>query len=650
MSAAATAASLAATPAALAGGWLAANGGEPLEQRVAVAVTPSRTTVWTSVRLTGPAGPVAIVVPAAPGASLDISSDAWFEALEVATAPRVFPPEGASPWCPGEDGEAHPFHVAGDLDHQASAALADVVVLPDAAAVGSWASEHGFTVSPAIAQALGSMSGVRFLVAQVQSGGAEMLTPTLRVVSTGPAALPVALTAAGQKELRVTTWLLGPGRAELAGTAPVTIDLASLEWNASDATSNLDEARLLALQGQPDAALVEAASHAALSQNVSIAAGTAAIDGVAGTFFERAAAYAEIGADPVACTTQAAIALASSAAVATSCPRADLGVVDGVESCAEAPVRGQIDPAALRCGTLADDLAVALSGAAPAQIWLTRTTVLVPAQGVGTPYAVSFEDDAAASPVLTAETIDVSECEQGEGGSGPSLPPTSSSSGGSGSPRNPEPGSSGGVSSGDGSSGDWVFVDASGCSCSGTYEYVEYDDGSEDVPAESTSSGDDCGDDSSSSSEDDCGGDSSESAESSDDCGDDTSESGSSDDCGGDSTESSGDDCSGDSTDSSDDCSGDSSGGDSCSGDSGGDSCSGGSGDDCSVAGSSGRRRRGPRLSPMVLGLLFVVAPMRRWGSRRRRSGLGPMRAGPRLAGAWAALVRAADRLERWTR
>ncbi|MEJ7728261.1 MAG: DUF2330 domain-containing protein [Polyangiaceae bacterium] len=438
----AAAATVAGTPAARAGGWLAGSGSEPIEQRVAVAVTPTRTTVWTSVRLTAPAGPVAIVVPAAPGASLDVSSDAWFEALEVATAPRVFPPDGASPWCPGEDGEAHPFHVAGDLDHQASAALGEVVVLPDAASVGTWATEHGFTVSPAVAQALGSMSGVRFVVAQLTSGGVEMVTPTLRVVSTGAAALPLALTAAGNNDLRVTTWLLGAGRAKLGGTTVVSLDPASLEWNASDATSNLDEARLLALQGVPSAALVEAASHAALSQNVAIADGTSAIDGVAGTFFERAAAYAEIGADPAACTTQAAIALASSAPVGTGCPRADLGVVDGVESCEEAAVRGQTAPAALRCGTLADDLAVALSGAVPADIWLTRASVLVPAGGVGTPYAVSFADAAEIDPVLTAEAIDVSDCEAGEGGSGPGAPAARAPAGRL---PGPEPGPGGGV-------------------------------------------------------------------------------------------------------------------------------------------------------------------------------------------------------------
>ena len=75
--------------------------------RVAVAAGPSRTTLWTSLRFTAAGGKMGIVVPAPPGTSLDISSDAWFEALEVATAPRVFPPGGSSFYCPGRSGPAN---------------------------------------------------------------------------------------------------------------------------------------------------------------------------------------------------------------------------------------------------------------------------------------------------------------------------------------------------------------------------------------------------------------------------------------------------------------------------------------------------------------------------------------------------------------
>ncbi len=88
-------------PADAAGAWLASADLEPVEQRLAVALAPGRTTVWTSLRFVAPAGPVAFVLPVPAGASVDRSSDAWLEALDLATAPRVFPPPHASPACPG---------------------------------------------------------------------------------------------------------------------------------------------------------------------------------------------------------------------------------------------------------------------------------------------------------------------------------------------------------------------------------------------------------------------------------------------------------------------------------------------------------------------------------------------------------------------
>src|SRR5262249_38504169 len=102
-----------------AGAWIPSASFEPVEQRVAIAIGPQRTTLWTTLRFQASAGPVGIVVPAPPGASLDFSSDAWFEALDVATAPRIFPPIGASPYCPGTGGPGNIFEIAGTVAHTA---------------------------------------------------------------------------------------------------------------------------------------------------------------------------------------------------------------------------------------------------------------------------------------------------------------------------------------------------------------------------------------------------------------------------------------------------------------------------------------------------------------------------------------------------
>src|SRR5580693_5468328 len=103
-----------------AGAWLASGTLTPTEQRVAVAVGPASTTLWTSLRFDSGGGDVGILLPAPPGSSIDLSSDAWFEALEVATAPRIFPPADVSPFCPGKSGSPTVFSIDGQIGHTAS--------------------------------------------------------------------------------------------------------------------------------------------------------------------------------------------------------------------------------------------------------------------------------------------------------------------------------------------------------------------------------------------------------------------------------------------------------------------------------------------------------------------------------------------------
>src|SRR5262249_1385988 len=157
---------------------------------------PARSTLWTSLRFQGAGGPVAVVVPAPPGSSLDISSDAWFEALEAATAVRVFPPDGQSATRPGKAGS--PFEIDGQPSPPQSLHPQDVTVLDDAAAVGTWAMQAGLAVPAQLASALAALTGVRFVALRYTAPSGAAVTPTLRISMLGtPAALPLALTAAG---------------------------------------------------------------------------------------------------------------------------------------------------------------------------------------------------------------------------------------------------------------------------------------------------------------------------------------------------------------------------------------------------------------------------------------------------------------------
>ncbi|MRG92938.1 DUF2330 domain-containing protein [Polyangium spumosum] len=644
-----------------AGAWLPSGPSEPIEARVAVAVGPTRSTLWTSLRVDGVEEPFAIVVPVSPGAALDHSSDAWFEALASATAPRVLGPVGVSPVCPGEaPSAADLFHVTESLDPSGSVAPVESVLLKDAQAVVAWATQRGLEVSPDLAVTLGGMAGKRFFAERYNAPNAKFVTSTLRVVSPTPeAALPLALTRAGSTELRVTAWMIGDGRAALAGSKPITLPMSELSWKAASADSNYKVLRADELRvGGPSAALIEAASHDAFVMNEPIANGTSSITGVVTSFFQRAAGYGDGDTNASPCITAAAVALDDVYPVAESCPRAELGVVDGSLACAEVPAGGEIDPEKLRCGGITDDLAVGFAGMVPRDVVLTRVTMLIPATKAGSTWPVTFEPAAPdVKPLLTAQSLDLASCNTSSSSTSTSAGSSSSSGGQQGGSN----GAGAGVGAGAGGSAGYYDDDYDdvGCACVGTAEPIvddtteTYDDGYYD-----DTSSEDCGGDTSDTYDDsyyddtsseDCGGDTSDTYD--DGYYDDTS----SDDCGGDTSDTyddgyyddtSSEDCGGDTSDD------DSSSSDSCSGDTddGGDDWDDDWGDweeEARAPSSAARRvatidasrhdetssmahrahakklrKRGPKASVITLGLLAILAPLRRLArpDRSRRS------------------------------
>ncbi|WP_437958142.1 DUF2330 domain-containing protein [Sorangium sp. So ce119] len=619
---------------ALAAGALLPGAGQTsVEQRVAVAAGPERTTIWTSLRFQGASGPVALVVPVPPLAALDVSSDAWLEALEAATAPRVLPPEGVVPYCPGEEGAPAPFDMTGRLAHEATLKPVEVTVLADVDAVAQWAASAGLALSPETAAQLGALQGVRFAAARFDAPGGPAVTRTLRVAMGGGAPLlPLSLTRADEGDVLVTAWLLGDGRGALSGAAPVTLPPASLTWDASAQRSDYAEIRAEVLGQARDGALVERAGHDALSRSIAI--GSDSVDSVVAAYFARADAYGDLPDGPRSCAAVAAAALASSLAVAASCPRAEHGVVDGAADCAESPRRDETDPELLRCGPIADDLAVGLSGLAPSSVWLTRVSMrLAPGQS-GADWPLIFGDGASVSPVVRAGRIRLDECSGDAGGGGAGAGPGGSSgSGPGGLGGGPSAGGSSATGGPSGVDDDPYYYDDEpvadvGCGCSGTADTVVVDDTDEqgeDVYYEDEYEDDGCSGDTSEpapedeyyAEDDGCSGDTSEPAPEDEYYAED-------DGCSGDTSEPESED---EYYAEDDGCSGDTSEPDS--GDeyyAEDDGCSGGSDDsaeseDCSVAGerrASARKKRGPKLSVMALGAFALIAPLRR-ASRPRR-------------------------------
>lgn len=583
------------------------------ELRVAYAESGEWTTVWSSFRLEGGAGPVGVVVPLPEGAFVDQSSDAWFEALEVATAPRVLPPEGLSPYCPGESGPGNPFEVSASIEPTESLLPQTLALMDDAAGVASWAAAQGLSVDAGLASKLAGTGAVRFLVVRFQAPAGAASTPTLRISAPkGLPVLPFSITRAGASNVRVTAWLFGEGRASFTGTTAASVPGNAIVWNAKTGRSSYVEYRDELLAGDPDRDALESSGHDALADSTPIPGGAAAIEAVAATYFERAAAYGNGLPEAGACVAAAKGALDADGVVGPVCPRGDLAALAG--ACVGAsPGVNELDPAAFFCGPGADDLALVVAGAVAADTWVTRHTLVIAAGATGKDRGVFDGPAPEKLPIVQAAGVDIGDCFGGAGGggttsssgSGASGGSTSTSSGSGGTTTGSGSGNSGNWGSGSGNSGSWggsggdesdpsVYVDTSGCACSGPIDtgdtYETYDSG-----------GDDCD-----------GG--SSSGSSGDDCDSGSSAGSSGDDCdSGSSAGSSGDDCDSGTTGGGDDCSGDAGSSDSC----GGDSAS----SDCSVSRGSPnvRRRVLPKLSVMTLALTGLLLPLRRRGTRKRR-------------------------------
>jgi Uncharacterized protein conserved in bacteria (DUF2330) len=398
------------------------------EVRVAVASTGTRTSRWASIHVHGNAAGFAWIVPVRTDAFVDLASDAWFESLERATAPRVVPPDASPPCGPGG------VEVEDDLSHVPTVAPRDTALVLDASSLASTLSGWNIAI-PDDLSALVEQAGAQgdaFLALHYTlpdaGSPADVVTTTVRIVDSGPGTIPLSWTA-GPAGVGVTAYTFTPGSAT-PGAPLLAIDPSMLLWR-DDGTSTYPALRDTALASMPGGWLLETAGHAPLFDGENDAAQVPAL---APTYYSLAATYGDATGDPSSCASSATGAAASAAPVALACPAGSLARGPAA-SCAEAVEPEETAPGALRCGGIADDLAMALSGGSPAATWVARSRSLVPAATFGEDAPVTAGASLAPTgPVIACTGYDAT-C--GTSTSGAPPPPaggngTTSSGGGSG--------------------------------------------------------------------------------------------------------------------------------------------------------------------------------------------------------------------------
>ncbi|MGD0523869.1 MAG: DUF2330 domain-containing protein [Polyangiaceae bacterium] len=447
--------------------------------RVVVASTGARTSRWVSLHVHGGATAFAWIVPVKPSAFVDLASDAWLESLEDATAPRVVPPD-VSPPC-GAGG----VELDGDPSHVVTTAPDAVATASDAASLATTLSGWGLAMTSDLAPLVDTAGadGDSFVALLYSNPAPDVVTRTVRVVDTSPFNIPLALTS-GSVTVSVTAYVFSTGSITMGTAASVALDPSLLLWQA-DGTSTYAPVSETLLTTNPGAWLVETAGHPELFEGEPVPS-AGPVPALAPTYFSRAWTYGDASGAPQSCSAAAAAVATSLSPVAIACPAGALTKV-GDAACVEAPTDGEVSPDDLRCGATSDDLAIALSGTAPANAWLTRSRSVLSPGMFGTDTGLSTDSDAGAPAAATGPVVTCSgyaeSCGGGSGGGTPTPPGggATSSSGGntaSSSGGNTDPG--GGVastvgdvvsaavdsSSDDGCGGD--SSEDSGDSCSGS--------------------------------------------------------------------------------------------------------------------------------------------------------------------------------------
>src|SRR5687768_16396043 len=65
--------------------------------RMALSISPEQTILWDQIRYAGAPDEFAWVLPVKQGARVEVATDAWFDVLDAATSPVVYPPDLSCP-------------------------------------------------------------------------------------------------------------------------------------------------------------------------------------------------------------------------------------------------------------------------------------------------------------------------------------------------------------------------------------------------------------------------------------------------------------------------------------------------------------------------------------------------------------------------
>ncbi len=385
--------------------------------RMALSLSPKQTVLWDQIEYSGAPESFAWVLPVKPGAVVQVSSDAWFDTLDAATNTQIFQPSincdngGGSGFGCGMSDESLAGRAFDDGPNAAGGPSVNVVsrgtVGPYSTvtlntqtpgALNTWLTDNGFAIDPATQPVVDAYvaEGFDFIALKLLPNKDVSAMRPVRVVQEGAnPTLPLRMVAIGSgANVAMTLFLISEGRLGAKDFANAVVPTDLIAWDFKSSSSNYSDLRQSLLAGNGGATwLTTFAFQGSLLGQLQglpgFMSGTRVYSSPSGGILSDtiATAYVRQGLDAGQqagdeCIPALGGISASSQVVSNPCP---LGKPFDDPSCGSV-ASGSIDARTLVCGLglpePLDDVAVAMNGLHPNDVWITRIEANLPREAL----------------------------------------------------------------------------------------------------------------------------------------------------------------------------------------------------------------------------------------------------------------------------
>ena len=245
------------------------------DHRMALSISPQQTVLWDQIRYSGDPREFAWVLPVRDGATVELSRDDWFSALDASTQPIVYGPTPRGNVGCALGGCGSSAEASGSAAPDPVQVLRQTVVGPyetvtlrstDPAALSKWLQGHGYSIPTNVVPVIDAYvkEGFDFIALRLLPDCNVRSMKPVRIVTPGAdPTLPLRMVAAGVGAyVGLTLYVIGEGRYHPDNFPDAKVDYAQLTWDRTQSRSNYQELTQAAMaQGGNRAWLTEYANQ-----------------------------------------------------------------------------------------------------------------------------------------------------------------------------------------------------------------------------------------------------------------------------------------------------------------------------------------------------------------------------------------------------